>query len=268
LSYSISSFRGSLPVGSALDPYATVTIKPPQGMLGTVHVGYGFSNVEGTLDGAGGAIRGFSMRFGVDYASPATGSSYTLHSFEGSVAGYIPMPWPGTHTLALRAAGGVADGSYPRSGYFFVGGYNIAPSTFIDTITSGAYDGAFVLRGYAPRSLAGRSYILHNVEYRVPILKPDRGLSTLPFYMRRLDGNVFFDYGGAFDNLDLAKIGLFTNGAIIDSPVLHAALGAEIWLGLTIGYFVNTQLRFGYAYGFSSKAIPFGQPYFVASGAF
>jgi dipeptidyl aminopeptidase/acylaminoacyl peptidase len=268
LSYSITSFRGDLPVPKAsLDPFATITIKPPQGMLGIVHLGYGFSNVEGSLDAAG-AIRGFSMRLGVDYASPATGSDYTLQAFEGSITGYVPMPWPGLHTLGVRVAGGMTGGNYPRGGYYFVGGYDVESYSIVDTITTGVYDGAFVLRGYNPRSIAGRAYVLQNLEYRFPILKPDRGLSTLPLYMRRIDGNVFLDYGGAFDKLALDEISLFSKGAIINSPQLHTSAGFELWTTLTLGYYLTAQLRVGYAYGFSSKAIPGGQLYFVAGSAF
>jgi hypothetical protein len=268
LSYSITSFRGDLPVrASSLDPYATVTIKPPQGMLGIVHLGYGFSNVEGSLDAAG-AIRGFAMRLGIDYASPATGSDYTLQAFEGSITGYVPMPWPGLHTLGVRVAGGLTGGNYPRGGYYFVGGYDAQSLSIVDTITTGVYDGAFVLRGYTPRSVAGRAYVLQNLEYRFPIWKPDRGLSTLPLYLRRIDGNVFLDYGGAFDKLALDEISLFSNRSIINSPQLHTAAGVELWTSLTLGYYLTTQLRLGYAYGFSSKAIPGGQVYFIAASAF
>ena len=110
--------------------------------------------------------------------------------------------------------------------------------------------------------------MLGNLEYRFPIAYPDHGLSTLPLYLRRLDGNVFVDYGGAFDQLDLRDIRFFNHGALIDAPQLHASIGAELWIGLTLGYLLNTQLRLGYAHGFSAEAVKNGQPYFVASSAF
>lgn len=268
LSYSATSFRGILPIELAsLDPYASRTSLPPRGMLSSVRASYGFSNVESSLDAAG-AIRGYSMRVGVEYAGRATGSDYSLTTFEGSIAGYIPMPYPGLHTLALRGAGGIAAGTYPRDGYYFVGGYDLERHDLVDTITTGIYDGSFVLRGYAPASIGGRAYVLQNVEYRFPIVKPDRGLSTLPAYLRRIDGNLFLDYGGAFDKLDLDAIHLFTNGALINSPQLHTSIGAELWIGLTLGYFINPQLRLGYAYGLSGLAIPGGQFYFIGSTAF
>jgi len=269
LTYSLTSFRGELPGPgqTQVDPYATRTRLPIGGTIGTVRAAYGFSNVEGSLDAAG-AIRGFSMRLAVEYAGPPTGSNFTLQTAEASAIGYIPMPWRGLHTLAVRVAGGIAAGSYPRDGFFFVGGYDVDNLSIVDTVTTGIYDGSFVLRGYAPGSASGRAYVLSNLEYRFPIVKPDWGLSTLPFYVRRLDGNVFVDYGGAFDKLSRDEITFFTNGSLIDAPKLHTSIGAELWLGLSLGYYLNTQLRLGYAYGFSGKAIPGGQAYFVASSAF
>lgn len=268
LSYSATSFRGDLRIKpSDLDPWATRTRLPPKGILSAVRASYGFGNVEGSLDAAG-SIRGYTMRLGVEYADKPTGSDYSLATFEGNVAAYIPMPYRGFHTLALRVAGGVASGTYPRDGYYFVGGYDLDNYNIVDTVSTGIYDGSFVLRGYKPGSLSGRAYVLQNIEYRFPIVKPDRGLSTLPLYLRRLDGNLFVDYGGAFDNLDLDAIKLFTNRSIIDSPDLHTSIGAELWIGLTLGYYINPQLRLGYAYGLSRLAIPGGQFYFIGSTAF
>jgi hypothetical protein len=64
------------------------------------------------------------------------------------------------------------------------------------------------------------------------------------------------------------KLALFRSGELLYSPQLHTSLGAEIWIGATFGYQINTQLRLGYAYGFSPEAYLYGQPYFVVSSAF
>ncbi len=265
-SYSFSQFGAELPPVK-LDPTTAVPRIPKGGVMSTLRASYGFSNIEGSLDAAG-AIRGFSLRASVEYAGPETGSDLSLYTFEGAVAGYIPMPWPGRHTLALRVAGGVAGGSYANRGYFSVGGYDLENSTVVDHVTTGMYDGTFVLRGYEPSSLYGSSYVLQNVEYRFPIVKPDRGLSTLPIYIRRIDGNAFVDYGGAFEQLDLNAISLFTNRSIINSPDLHTSAGLELWLGATLGYYLDANFRVGYARGFSDKALKNGQWYFVAASAF
>ena len=267
LSFSVASFRGDLPVGSKLDPYAPVRFDPPRGMVSVLHLGYGYSNVEGGYSSSG-ALRGVAIGLGVDLATPYLGSGYSLRAVNGSIAGYLPMPWPGYHTLALRLAGAAQSGDYPRASPYFVGGYDLANNSFPSTVLSGVFNGSFVLRGYPPRVYGGSAYALANMEYRFPIFYPDRGISTLPLYLRRLDGALFLDYGGAFNHLDFSRIRFFRDGALIDSPQLHTSIGAELWIGLTLGYLINTQIRVGYAHGFSPEAFPGGQPYFVASSAF
>jgi len=267
LSFSVASFRGDLPVGSKVDPYSPVIVDPPRGSINVLHLGYSYSNVAGAIDTAGPA-RGVALNLALDYAGPYVGSNFEVRSVSGGVAGYVPMPWPGHHTLALRVAGAISDGDYPRGGTYQVGGYDLANNGLPSTVLSGIFNGSFVLRGYPARVYSGREYVLSNIEYRFPIAYPDRGISTLPIYLRRLDGNLFVDYGGAFDYLDLRGTRFFHHGALIDNRQLHSAIGAELWMGLTLGYLLNTQIRVGYAYGFSDEAVKGGQPYFVASSAF
>ena len=191
---------------------------------------------------------------------------------EATLTGYIPIPWPWKplehHVLALRAAGGVSGGNYPAGNTYFVGGYNLPRHDLPDTITSGVFNGAFVLRGYAPNAFGGREYVLGNAEYRFPIVVPDRGLSTIPIYLRRIDGNLFMDAGGAFDDFNLKHAAFFRHGRFLDTDLLHASFGAELWFGVTIGYGLYTQLRLGWARGVTDQALQNGQWYFVASSAY
>jgi Tol biopolymer transport system component len=267
LSFSVASFRGDLPFGSHVDPYSPVIADPPHGLLNVAHFGYAYSNVEYSADTAG-PVRGVSLGFGLDWASPYLGSTYSVRGLSGGITGYIPMPWRGHHTLALRLAGAIQDSDNPRGGGFTVGGYDLANNSLPSTVLSGVFNGSFVLRGYPPRVYAGSEYLLSNIEYRFPIAYPDHGISTVPIYLRRIDGNVFVDYGGAFDYLDLRSIRFFHHGALIDWPEMHGSIGAELWFGLSLGYYLNTQIRLGYAKGFSIEAPKYGQPYFVASTAF
>ncbi len=266
MSYSIAAFKGDLPVGRKLDPYATRTVDPLSGNIGVAHLGYFFSNVEGSYDAAGSA-RGFALSLSADFAERATASDFTLQAFSAVLSAYFQMPWPGHHTLALRSSGAISGGGYP-SGNYFVGGYDLENYTLIDTVTTGIFNGAFVLRGYKPGTYSGRAYALQNIEYRVPIVKVDRGPWTLPLYLQRIDGNLFLDFGGAFDRLKTDRIRFFENGYLIDSPDLHSGAGAELWFTMTLGYGIYSQFRLGYAYGFSAAAIPSGQFYFVASSAY
>lgn len=266
MSYSIAGFKGDLPVGRRIDPYATRTVDPLSGNIGIVHLGYIYSNIESSYDAAGPA-RGFALSLSADFADRATASDFSLQAVGSVVSAYFSMPWRGHHTLALRTAGAVSGGDYP-SGNYFVGGYDLENNSLVDTITTGIFNGAFVLRGYKPATYSGRAYVLQNVEYRVPIVKVDRGLWTLPIYLQRIDGNVFLDFGGAWNTFRTRRVRFFENGYLIDSPDLHTGVGAELWFSMTLGYGLYSQLRLGYAYGFSGDAIPNGQVYFVASSAY
>jgi hypothetical protein len=181
------------------------------------------------------------------------------------------MPWPGHHTLALRTSGAASGGGYPRGSSYSVGGYDLANNSLPDTILSGVFNGAYVLRGYPAGDYSGAEYLLQSLEYRVPVYIVDHGYATLPVYFRRIDANLFLDYGGAFNTLDVANIAFFRDGHLLDAPQLHTSMGAEIWTAFTLGYGLNTQLRLGYAHGFSGDAIKDtlgGQLYFVAGAAY
>lgn len=275
ISYSVANYNADLPTIDNPDPYAKVTRKPREGNVNVLHFGYSYSNVEYGLR-TPGATRGVQITLDADYAGQPTGSSLTSYAFEATVIGYVPIPWPSRylryHTLALRAGAAVSGGDYPAGNTYFVGGYNLDRHALPDTITSGVFNGAFVLRGYAPNAFGGKEYVEGTAEYRFPLLVPDRGLATLPVYLRRIDGNLFMDAGGAFNTFDLSHAGFFRNDNFVDfntkTPLLHASLGAELWFGITLGYGLNAQLRLGWARGFTPDALSNGQWYFIASSAY
>jgi hypothetical protein len=270
IGHSVTIVDSSLPVASVgpLDPYAEPTRDPFSGLMSTVHLGYGLNTAEGSFDTAG-AARGFGLNLTLDVADEALGSEETVYAGRFRARGYIPMPWPGKHTLALSTSGAMSAGTYSRRGAYRVGGYDLEGQTLLDTLMlTSVFDGGFTLRGYPPGSFSGSKYLLQNIEYRIPLANPDIGLSTLPVYLRRIDGALFLDYGGAFNELDFEQIELFSKGALIHSPQLQTALGAELWLGATFAYAVDVHFRFGYAYGLSHGADPAGQLYFLATNVF
>ena len=67
--------------------------------------------------------------------------------------------------------------------------------------------------------------------------------------MNRISGNVFVDYGSAFNAPETAK---FKTGA-----------GVELWFDFTVGYFLSLMMRVGYAKGLASEGLD--KIYFVAS---
>lgn len=258
LSYTAGKFDALLPVGPA-DPYSQITRDPHRGFLALTRLGWGYSNVDGTTYGIS-AERGFAVGAGVDWGDPAIGSQHTLTAVSARAVGYVPLPWARHHVLAAAVSGGASGGTYPRRGLYFTGGYN-PTLPVLDAFTSGIQQSGFVLRGYEPAQFIGTSYNLFNLEYRFPIAYVDHGVSTLPAFFRTLSGAAFFDYGGAYDSLDLKKP--------FDS--YHGSIGAELWFDLVLGYYVSGTLRFGYAKRLEGdlpgEALS-GQTYFVASAPF
>ena len=258
LSYTAAEFDSKLPVGTLGDPYAQVTRDPHRGFLGIFTLGYAYSNAEGTLYGIG-AERGYSVSAALDVAARETGSEDSLTAVSLRATGYVPMPWLQHHTLALAASGAAAVGTYPRRGVYFTGGFvELTPSEAFDRFQTGIQQGSFVLRGYRPAQFIGTHFNLLNAEYRFPILYADRGVGTLPVFLRGVSGALFADYGGAFDRIDL------------DDPLdqYHLGVGAEVWVDLVLGYFARGNIRFGYARGLDDEAIEGGTTYLVLSSAF
>ena len=256
LSYTLSRIDGSLPLPVPTDPDALVGGEPVRGQLGSVHLGWSYSNAEAYLWSVS-AERGFTLALSVDVAAPPLASDYTLYIVSYAAAEYFPMPWARHHTLALRQSSATSSGNYPFRGIFYTGGFIEAP--IFRPFTLGEYQGPFVLRGYPAFSFSGSQYHLFNAEYRFPILNLDRGLSTLPFFVHRISGNVFADYGGAFNELDLDRWW----------SQFHLGVGAELWLDFTMGYVIGANVRIGHARGVADPAAALGgQTYVVLAVPF
>jgi hypothetical protein len=253
LSYTIADFSRDLPVGTRADPYSLVTVTPDRGYLGVLHLGYGYSNAQGTAYGIS-TEKGVSLGLGLDEAAHAIGSESTLTAVGGSATAYQLLPWGQHHVLALGLSGGTSLGTYSRRGLYSTGGF--VDATLYDEYNSVVRQSAFVLRGYAPGQFVGTAFNLLNVEYRFPLLYADRGLSTLPVFLRTLSGTVFFDLGGAYDKLDPNH----------PFQVLHGSVGAELWVDAITGYFIQSNLRLGVARGLDGYAAGLQTYAVIASG--
>lgn len=254
LNYTVAQFAEKLPLGLP-DPYAPLPSEPHRGWLGLVHLGYSYSNAESTSY-AISLERGFQLSVGTDYADQVLGSETSVTSFSASATGYLTMPWARHQVLAVALSGGTGGGTYPRRGLFSIGGFADLP--VLDSFRSNLRQSGFRLRGYKPGQFAGNDFNLLNVEYRTPIWYVDRGVSTLPAFVRTLSGAAFFDYGAAYDRIDLQDpLALF-----------HAGVGAELWVDLFVGYYVSGNLRIGFAKGLDSTAPSGLQSYTVLSSAF
>ncbi|MDP9151460.1 MAG: hypothetical protein M3O36_16190 [Myxococcota bacterium] len=249
LTYSFLRFAGDLPLPVAqLNPYDTPRL-PTRGALGSLHLGWVYSNAEGYLWSVGNES-GFTLGVSLNLADPALASDFSGYSASTSLATYVKMPWWQHHVLGLHGAAGAAGGGRAGSGPFYVGGFVDAP--VVDVVQNTLIQGGVVLRGYPTVVEAGNYYALANAEYRFPILNVDRGPSTLPIFLNRVSGAAFVDYGSAFDS---AASSHFKTG-----------VGGELWFDLTFGYLIGFTFRAGYAKGLASGGLD--KPYFVAAVPF
>jgi len=246
LSYSLARTAGELPLPvSQLNPYDTPSI-PTRGTLGTLHLGWSYSNAQGYLYSVGNE-HGYAVGATFDVADEALASDFTGYAATFNIATYYLMPWLHHHALALHAGGGMSGGNRGGRGPFYVGGFIDLP--VVNVVQNYLIQGGIALRGYPVVAEAGSYYALFDAEYRFPIANIDRGPSTLPFFLNRISGAAFVDYGSAFDNAATAE---FKTG-----------IGGELWLDMTLGYVLGFTFRAGYARGLASGGID--KTYFVAS---
>jgi hypothetical protein len=240
-------------VGAHADPFSLVTVTPDRGYLGDLRLGYAYSNAQGTAYGIS-SEKGFSLGLGIDEAAHALGSESTLTAVGGVLSAFQLLPWGQHHVLALGLTGGTALGSYSRRGLYSTGGF--VNASLYDEYNSVIRQSAFVLRGYAPGQFVGTAFNLLNAEYRFPLWYADRGLSTLPVFLRTLSGVLFFDYGGAYNQLDRNH----------PFRALHGSVGGELWIDAITGYFIQSNLRLGLARGLDSAAPGFQTYAVIVSG--
>jgi hypothetical protein len=246
VSYSIARQAGELPLPTAqLNPYDTPSI-PTRNMLGTLHLGWGYSSAQGYLYSVGNE-RGYSLSATFDVSDQVLASDFTGFAATFNYASYHLMPWLQHHTLALHVAGGMSGGNRGGRGPFYVGGFIDLP--LVNVVQNYLIQGGIALRGYPVVAEVGSYYALFDAEYRFPIANIDRGPSTLPIFLNRISGAAFVDYGSAFDNAGAAE---FKTG-----------VGAELWFDMTLGYVLGFTFRTGYAKGLASGGID--KTYFVAS---
>jgi hypothetical protein len=255
-SYALSTYRARVPIGPQLDPQSQITTEPPlQGIFAVARFGFSYSSTERYLYSVGPA-RGTSLQVSMNVSSKETISDYNQYSFSYSLSRYLQMPWAADHTIALSARSGISGGDPSLRGAYYVGGFVNLP--LLDSFGPNSYQGGFLLRGYPPNAYAGRQFHLGTIEYRLPLLHPERGLGTLPIFFNRVSGAAFLDYGGAFNDLDVDHW----------RTQLHTGLGAELFLDATVGFFISTTARLGYARGLSPEAYPGGKIYFVLGSAY
>jgi outer membrane protein assembly factor BamA len=179
--------------------------------------GYSISPEEGVA----GAVTTEHVRRGLGADANADAATAELRSYVRLGARHAVL----ASRFGLAAAWG--DPGVRRQ--FFVGGAGPAPAL----VTFGS-DAFGVLRGFGHRSLAGSRAVTFSLEYRVPLLRIERGHGTWPIFVRTISAAGFVDAANAFD-------GRFR------SADLKRAFGGEVALDVLVGYGLPVTLTAGIA---------------------
>jgi len=224
---------------------------PAVGGLGQVNFSLGYSNIRAVKFGYASET-GRSAGLRVTVIDPHLGGRFGDVQVSANYTEMLRMPWRGHQVLALRISGGAAAGGLRGRGAFFIGGYSQQEDVIRTLLTRSALSEAGVLRGFQPFVYTGRYYSVINAEYRIPIADVERGLGSLPLFMRRVTMIPFTDLGGAWSRD-------FTRQA------LHWGVGAALVLSFKLGYLDAIDLFLQYAKGFDEK---FGLDTFRATVAY
>lgn len=232
--YSLTHAAPIDPLPIPIDPNVIVGPRPAYGPTGLARLRYAYSDArQHTYDITPSEGRRLSVQGAVRH--PSRGEAITTGSASFTFDRFFENPWVEHHVLVLGLQGGLTFGPEGRRGGYYLGGF---PRTnLLESFIHGEMLGGRALRGYPEAAFYGERFYLVNLEYRFPIARVNRGLSTLPVAVQRFYGSVFANAGEAF-------FGAPSLGGI------RAGAGAELFTDLLLGYALPFTVRIGAAYGF------------------
>lgn len=142
--------------------------------------------------------------------------------------GYL-RAWPQHGVFAARTAYATSRGTDRVRREFSAGGSGPQGAGF-----DVGFDAVGLLRGFDEADLFGRSALSMNLDYRVPVGWPQRGIGTLPVFLRSVHAAVFLDAGHAWDT-----------GFRADD--LRRSVGAELSFDIVLGGALPTTFTTGVA---------------------
>jgi hypothetical protein len=172
---------------------------------------------------------GGSLSTTLEYArSPSDGGgSSTSATFD--IRRYQRV-WPRHAVIAARAAGAASWGDRSIRRVFSASGSEPQPGGF-----RFGSDAVGLIRGLDEDRVFGFRAAVVNVDYRVPMAFPERGVGTLPFFLRSVHAAAFVDAGRAWP------------GPLPDDGVRYS-LGAELSADTVLGYFAPLTISAGAAW--------------------
>ncbi|MBI3179689.1 MAG: hypothetical protein HYZ27_08495, partial [Deltaproteobacteria bacterium] len=218
----------------AIDPTDRAPIFPDQGRFAALRLALSLSNVRSYIDSIS-PEEGGRLTLGLRVEDPAVGSEYSAVSGTLDAAGYLENPLLPRHVLALAVSAGYGQSSYERRRLFAIGG--LPQRDVVLDLLNGLLVAPSALRGFPLAPFAGDAMLAGHVEYRLPLLDVERGVETLPFFLRVVHAAAFID-----------------GAALADTPRelaanQHYSAGGELRADLLLAYALPVTVRLGYGHG-------------------
>src|SRR5690606_15261592 len=185
-----------------------------------------------------GPQEGKDLSASVRYDHPALGSEVDAVPFTYRATWYQQIPLVTHPSLMLRLSGGWRATEAERIDRFAIGGVPDSQDLVRSLIDNLRASSTGYLRGYPVRHLTGTQFHLANIELRQELFNVERGLSTLPFFFRRVHVAGLLDAGDAFDGGP-------------DPGRIKVGAGAALRLDWTMGFGLPGSVEVGYARGLS-----------------
>jgi Tol biopolymer transport system component len=240
-----AAIRGLSPV----DPNAPTSDVPELGGQGQIDLRLSYSNLRNVRFGYGNQ-NGRAASVAVSVIDPRLGGRFSDLWVSAAYTEMIRMPWRGQQVLALTVSGAASAGGFGRRSPFYVGGDYQQSDVLRAFLQRTGYVDVGALHGYQPGAFNGRYYSVLNAEYRIPLADVERGIGTVPTFLRRVTMIPFVDVGGAWTT--------FTR------EVIKWSVGGSLVSSFKLGYGDSIDIFLQYARGFDDK---YGLNYFRAAVA-
>ncbi len=181
-------------------------------------------------------VDGAQLRLAWLHEAKALGGDLSLEKLTADLR-YFSRLLGERDVLAVRMGAGTTLGAPPRHDTFSLGGYPDA--ALLEVFRTNPGD----LRGYEANAFEGRSFAVANLEYRFPLVSPQRGWRSFPVFVRHLHGSVFVDAAEVWDGRSSAAFRLAD---------LKTSAGASLGLDTAIGFSVPTTAELVVAHGFAA----------------
>lgn len=220
-------------------PWDVAPVEPTFGPATSWAVSWNWGDAAGGVY-AVGPFWGRGLSLTTRITTPALGGAIERGELAWSARRWVPIPWVRSHVLAMRYMGGLGATAGANASVYAIGGPQ--PQDLIQALSELIPAPTANIRGFPEAIRRGDRYHLVNVEYRMPLLVVDGGVSTLPAFVRRFTWAAFLDAGDAW------------NGRIRLQDTLVGA-GLELRMESALGYVLPADFRIGAGRGLGPEGV-------------